>query len=320
MIPIDLQLYHIRFLLEAESTVHMCIQAGAQIRGALWYALNDIACTDTTQLSNPAHTQHCPACYLTGLQTKSPRGMNPPRPFTVRPPLGVRAEEEQIYEKGEPFQIELVIIGDAIRLFPYIVQAMRQAGQTGFGYGRGNFRLLDILNTHPVTQAQTSLLHNAQVQMPPHALTQQQVTLATEMLPTEGIRLRFLTPAEIKDKGTILRTLTFRPLFARLFERLQSLAFHYTEVTQDSAVWQSVYETLTQQASDIQRHRDDTRWIVVHSGSTRANRRHDISGLVGDVVYEGNMTPFLPYLMWGQSVHVGRNTIKGNGWYVLRAD
>lgn len=49
----DLRIHHITFVLEAQTAVHLGPQAGGQIRGSLWSALNEVACTAPSQRHNP---------------------------------------------------------------------------------------------------------------------------------------------------------------------------------------------------------------------------------------------------------------------------
>ena len=39
----------------------------------------------------------------------------------------------------------------------------------------------------------------------------------------------------------------------------------------------------------------------------------DFSGLTGEVEYEGDLSPFVPWLYAAQTLHVGRNTTFGMG-------
>ena len=48
--------------------------------------------------------------------------------------------------------------------------------------------------------------------------------------------------------------------------------------------------------------------------------RTEISGLIGRVRWEGEVAPLLPWLLWGSVLHVGKNAVKGSGYYrVIRA-
>ena len=64
--------------------------------------------------------------------------------------------------------------------------------------------------------------------------------------------------------------------------------------------------------------RDDTRWVELRSYSTRQRRATPIGGLMGRITLAcDDWRPFLPWLLWGQFTHVGKDAVKGNGWYVI---
>ena len=47
--------------------------------------------------------------------------------------------------------------------------------------------------------------------------------------------------------------------------------------------------------------------------SNRTNGKMDFSGLIGTIEYEGNLTPFVPWLYAAQRLHIGRNTTFWDG-------
>jgi hypothetical protein len=55
----------------------------------------------------------------------------------------------------------------------------------------------------------------------------------------------------------------------------------------------------------------------VMSFSSRLGRHTPIGGLVGEITFCGELGPFLPYIVWGQFTHIGKDTTKGNGWYEI---
>ncbi|MBZ0304923.1 MAG: CRISPR system precrRNA processing endoribonuclease RAMP protein Cas6, partial [Anaerolineae bacterium] len=96
----------------------------------------------------------------------------------------------------------------------------------------------------------------------------------------------------------------------------QSLAEHYSETPSSlRETWYETYRTLSQTADSLQIAYNDTQWVEARSGSRRQNRYTPIGGLIGRVRWEGEISPLLPWLLWGQSLHVGKNAVKGNGWY-----
>jgi hypothetical protein len=60
---------------------------------------------------------------------------------------------------------------------------------------------------------------------------------------------------------------------------------------------------------------NDAEWVDVWSGSKRTGRLTPTGGFVGRAVWRGGLGPYLPLLRCGEVVHVGKNAVKGDGWY-----
>ncbi len=313
----NLVVHHLHLTLQAETLVHLGPQAGAQLRGALWAALQQFACTASNIRPDPQHTQHCPMCRLMALETvEDARGNNPPRPFAVRPPLTGRIEDDRVFYTGDRFTVGINLFGDVVTLFPYICQAFYRMGEIGIGYGRGRFALQQIEAVDPLTGARIPLLQGRRIMAGPGLpLTHDKIKRSAATLPLDRITLRFLTPVFLKNQGQRLSHPDFAALIARLLERCQALELHYTERPTPQAEWRERYLALTEQAQQVRLVQDQTRWVEVGSGSRRTETRNSISGFVGEAVFEGDLSPFREWLLWGQSVHVGKNVVKGDGWY-----
>jgi len=313
----EFSIHQIEFTLQAETNVHLGTQAGSQFRGALWDHLQRIACIEPSQQNNPKHSMNCPACFLLALEIPSARGHTPPRPFVIRPPLAVRAEDDRQYTVGESFKLGVNLFGYAVKLFPYVAQAIMQIGNSGVGYHRGRYAIQQIEAVHPITGKRVDLLKNGKSEIPSQALTHDDICKTTRNWSSDSLNLRFLTPTQIYRQGKFDHRPQFAPIIARLLERLEAIHHHYTQ-TEVLLDWSETYQSLVAQADTITISLDNTRWIETKGGSRRANRLQDLSGFVGDVQFRGNITPFLPYLLWGQALHIGKNTPKGNGWYTIR--
>lgn len=309
---LQLTIYHLRFACEAQTLIHFGPQVGAQIRGALWESLQQFACTDRRAQSEPNHSAHCPMCRLMALETMtSGRGINPARPFAVQPPL-----TGSHFRSGERFTFGISLFGDVAELVPYVIQAVYRMGQVGIGYGRGQFILKQVISVNPFTQAQKHLLEDGRVMLANVLpVYDQHIVQAAATLPFSSMRLRFLTPAQIiSDRKPDLRPV-FAHLIARLLERCQSIEQNYSETAASPEIWRSLHLQFSEPTQSIRVVQDQTRWINIRSGSRRAGTSKTLSGFVGDAVFEGNLALFREWLLWGQSLHVGKNAVKGNGWY-----
>ncbi len=318
----NLAVHHLRFSLRALTLVHLGPQAGAQLRGALWAALREFACAALSLAHDQEHARSCPMCRLVALETADdPRGANPPRPFAIRPPLAARPGDDLTLYAGDRCEVGVNLFGDAVDLFPYLCQAFDRMGNLGVGYGRGRFVLEGVQAVDPLSGAAVDLLRERRfVANPGLPVTEDRVAQAARCLPTDGVTLHFLTPLQITQAGSRTLTLSFFTLIARLLERCQALEQHYGPVPTPQPVWRERYLALTEAARGVRVAEDGMKWVTVRSGSRRTGGMNSISGLVGHARLEGDLAPFREWLVWGQSVHVGKNAVKGNGWYRVLAD
>lgn len=310
----DVTIYHLRFECEAQTVVHFGPQAGAQLRGALWAALQQFACTDQQARSTPEHSALCPMCRLVALETAhGARGVNPARPFAIQPPL-----TGSYFQRGECFTFGINLFGDVRELVPYIIQAVYRIGRIGVGFSRGQFLLNRVQSANPVANLQQELLADGRITLAGLlSINREQIQAASAQLPRSSLRLRFLTPAQIVADNKFDSYPVFTHLIARLLERSQSIEAHYSRTSTSQASWKARHADLTSQAQSVRLVQNQTRWLKVRSGSRRANSSKPISGFVGDAIFEGDLAPFHEWLVWGQSLHVGKNAVKGNGWYQI---
>jgi hypothetical protein len=112
------------------------------------------------------------------------------------------------------------------------------------------------------------------------------------------VRLEFLSPTEIR--GQTLPA--FGPLFARLRDRLSTLASLY----QNEPI-RADFRALGAQANAIQ--------LLSHHLEHHqfARHRHQLRGYTGQADYAGELSPFLPWLAAAEYTGVGRHTVWGQG-------
>jgi len=314
-----------RLVVEAEVTAPIVLNEhkGSALRGAIYHALRNRFCTQRASGSDCARCpvwQVCPVCTLVSTLAPDNRlGPDAARPYTVQPPLD---EAKLTYAAGEPLTFGLTLYAEAMRLFPYLVMALYGLEEEGLGrrveanrWRRGTLRIAAIRAENPLTGQSAPVAHagEAMVQVPDIPITHDQVQRAAAACSAPELTIEFLTPARLTHRGALVKPgeLTLAVLLARLFDRLESLAQSFCDTPLSLP-----FRDLLAQAERAEPVHDGTRWVELASYSTRQGRATPIGGLMGRVSYHAeDWAPFLPWLLWGQFTHVGKDAVKGNGWY-----
>lgn len=312
----QLRVYHFSFDVCATEMISFGVQPGAQLRGAIYNALSQHFCSERGFEHIPGHQSRCPVCWL--LATEAPdndRGRDLPRPFILNPPL-----KEQVIQRGEMFSFGVTLIGDAVKTFPYLIRAVETVGCDGVGRGRGRFSIQAISAVNPLTSETISLLDGKQFTgIPDVPITNDQVKVAATYLPHDRVTLRFLTPLRIGENDRLAREPHLGVLLRRLVDRCQVMVEYFSgnATPADRNVWKMTQEHLGDLGNQAHLIANRTHWLDVHSGSRRRGTTSPIGGLVGSATWTGNLKDVIPWLLWGQSLHVGKSTVKGNGWFLI---
>jgi hypothetical protein len=333
----SLSAHHLRYTIQATEPLELEQHPGSALRGALFQALLNGFCMNkaATECATCPLVQTCPVSALVApLREEHPRGRDLPRPFVVRPPLVAAAAETDglRLEPGQQVTFGLTLIGRAGRLFPYVVLAAPGMERNGLGralrehrWRRGRFTVERIEAVHLFRGVQTPLFVRGaqQVHAPELEITAADIAKRAAALPDGLLSLRFLTPTRLTAEKSLLSRPEAGLLLRRLAERMDALEREYapdqplraSEAAPAIGRWYAVAET-----ASLQLARCDVRWVDAKSYSTRQRRMLPIGGFVGTATYTGEMLPALrELLVWGEVLHVGKNCVKGDGWYQIEA-
>lgn len=106
-------------------------------------------------------------------------------------------------------------------------------------------------------------------------------------------------------------------MIGRLIERCQMLELHYTPDPTETVAWRELHLHLQERAKAVKLTDNATRWVHVMSGSRRSDSMKPVSGLIGRAGYAGDLSEMRYWLAWGSVLHIGKNVVKGNGWYEI---
>ncbi|MCU0480194.1 MAG: CRISPR system precrRNA processing endoribonuclease RAMP protein Cas6 [Anaerolineae bacterium] len=306
-------LQHLFFTVRATESIVFQDTTGSPLRGALYQAMSENFCTEPFAIQqSPDHAKTCPTCWLLNAENpESTRGNHTARPITVEPPPA------RVYERGEKMLFGFTFIGKAQNFIPYVARAVQKMGRNGIGKGRGRFELLTITEYNPLYDAHRDLMKKWVVQAPTLQITPARIDEQVADLRPDKIIIQLITPARLTHADKLIKYPDPAVFMGRLLERVQALTTFYAENDNPATIddWRNLSTTLKAHAQTIRTTYDETEWADTWSGSARQDRYTPTGGIIGRFRWEGDLAPLLPWLLWGQSLHVGKDAIKGNGWY-----
>ncbi|MEZ5401963.1 MAG: CRISPR system precrRNA processing endoribonuclease RAMP protein Cas6 [Bryobacteraceae bacterium] len=198
-----------------------------------------------------------------------------PRPFVFRAAHldGMRVSP------GAEFGFDLHLFGGELE--PYRAALVR-LGEEGFGPGRGRARLVRVES--------------------------REVRVCLEAERASRLRVRFLTPTELKADEGLAAWPEFGVLFGRARDRVATLARLY-----GSGAIECDFRGMGERARDVAMTACRVAPVEVERRSARTGQTHAIGGFVGEAEYEGTLGEFVPWLRAAAWTGVGRQTVWGKG-------
>lgn len=309
-----------RFVLRARTHAVLPPYLGSTLRGAFGHAFRALACA--------THRPTCDGCQLRG-DCVYPRTFEPtpppdadrlrnlsniPRPFVLEPPPW--GSSERVAE-GDELSWSLTLFGNDHESLPWFITTVRRMAEVGLGAdrarGAGRFALEQVsyLSPHgcdvPLYDPRSGTVKRSPPPVPVSDWKRPQD-------PVSRVRIHFLTPFRAQQQGRIVTTFHPYVLIRSILSRVSTLTFFYDRGrTLDVA-----FRSLLDSTASIRVAEDHTRWEDWARWSSRQDRRMAFGGLMGSVVLEGDPAPFLPWLLAGQVLHVGKNVTFGLGRYEVR--
>lgn len=255
-------------------------------RGVFGLALRHVTCQPECRDPDTC-SWHPPCSYRTMFAPQTldgPSGLRqPPRPFVLRP-------------HGLSLGVHLFIPGNRYRTA--IGKTIAEIARLGVGPERQPLRINGVTWEPP---RWCPLSANATV--------------------TEGdqqrLQVSFLTPTELKADGESVCEPLFSTLFARIRDRVATLASLYGGASSSLPI---DFAGLGKRAHAIRLVSHNLRWESRQRRSAHTGQSHALGGFLGTAVYEGNLNEFRPWLEAARWTGAGRHTVWGHGALSLTWD
>jgi hypothetical protein len=305
----DFALIRVRFWMEAGDPLYFPPdKAGNVLRGAFGTIFRRLACAPECRgVATCPIRQSCP--YAQVFEPQAARGEGPsglrdwPRPFVFRASWlrGVVAPGARFHFDAHLFDVRRALV-------PYFVLTFAQLAREGLGPGRGKaaLRRVEALDEREQTAA---LVFDGESLREPETLPLIRISLDDPGRDAVSrLRVRFVTPTELKSGQEPVARPEFGPLFRRIRDRLSTLRALY-----GAGPLEVDFRAIGERAAKVELVRWEGRIVETERRSGRTGQRHPIGGFLGEAEYAGELTEFVPYLEAARWAGVGRHTVWGNG-------
>jgi len=302
-LPKNFRLVKCDFSLNLEKETILSSFLGSTLRGGFGSVFRRIVCiTKETYCKNCILKDKCVYSYLFESPGENTRYTYIPHPFVIESPFFIERPVHSLC-------FNLILFGNAIDYLPYFIYTFEELGNIGIGKDRQKYKIKEVTSKGSlVYDGETKILQNSPA---PIMGDEIEAEIDSYKNSVHQLTLDFITPVRIKEKGRFTDRLDFAILFKNLTRRISLLSkYHCGEE------WNAGEKV----PSDIKTKASNLFWRDLERYSSRQGMRMKLGGVMGEITFEGNLSPYLPLLRLGEYTHIGKATAFGLGKYEIKLD
>lgn len=289
----------LRAIFEARGEGYLPEYLGSTVRGIIGHCFRDFVCyTKSLKCLDCEKKEDC--SFVQNFSNTGGKG-GAINPFV----LYVHTQGRTEWKTGDECIFDLTLFGHAA-LQPHIyLDALQNMEKKGWGAGRIFFslkRVCDYDNGTLLLAGKQSWLRN----LAPHAMIIQERNV-------RAVLVAFDTPARIVSGERLFTSLPFSTLIQIILRRFLLV----TQVCTGREIkWEE--EVILRDAETIKTVEEEWKTVNFSRYSmNQAGNKLELPGRKGWVLYEGDLSRFVPILEAGKYLHVGKNSTIGFGHYQL---
>lgn len=310
------KLAQFKFFLIVQDRIRLPAYKGSTFRGGFGHAFKKIVCVSREKICESCMLkQKCAYSYIfetpppsdTKIMRKYPYA---PHPFVITPPL----EEEREYNQGDTLCFGLTLIGKSVEFLPYFIYTFDELGQIGIGRGRGKYKLVEVKGKKNHTEGEVIYSSSDKIlrqNIKSVGLEDILNSFSNPSLP-DLLTINFITPTRLKFEGRLSGTLEFHILIRNMLRRISLLSYFHCgeEMNLD-------FKSLIEKSYEVKVKKSNLQWFDWERYSNRQETKMMMGGFKGPITFEGEFGTFLPFLLLGEYIHVGKGTSFGLGKYQI---
>ena len=319
----DFKAAKFNFEIKTENDVVLPDYKGSTFRGVFGHIFKDVMCI--------SHSGECGECNFDKVcmfkkifdspppsDSQKLRNYSAvPHPYVIEPPL----DQKNFYKKNDIIKFSLILIGQAISLFPYFAYSFGLAGKKGIGrQKKGKFIITKIINEkdkevlYYYKNDELKSLNNYYSINDFISENNTGSNFYTDADKDErfSVNLKFITPTRIMFNEKLVSELEFHIYVRNALRRIANLNFFHC--INDVGGLELDFNYYIEKSLDIS-SKKSLKWYSLDRYSNRQKTHMKLSGFTGDILFENVLYEYLWIIKLGELIHIGKNTTFGHGKY-----
>ncbi|MDR3049653.1 MAG: CRISPR system precrRNA processing endoribonuclease RAMP protein Cas6 [Elusimicrobiota bacterium] len=287
------------FYLKAQEDMLLPSYKGSMFRGGFGQVFKSLNCVNrlSKECKNCPVAKTCAYKYI--FETSDANDI--PRPYVFETDFA----DKRNYKKDEIFNFTLLLFGKAMEFAPHFIFSFIELGKIGFASRKYKFAL------EKVTDNSGNVLFDGK-----EICKKADIICAKDLIDNAKIRkninkieLEFITLFRLEIGGKLIKSPNFIDIVKVLTRRINTIGKYHCESKE-----QINHLELINKANDIAME-SHLGWFDWTRYSARQKRTMEFGGVLGNIVLSGDLEIFIPYLIIGSFIHIGKNCTFGLGKY-----
>ncbi len=226
-----------------------------------------------------------------------------PRPYIIEVPFN----DKRSFKKGETIQFTIVLLGKAINYLPHFIFTFIELGKKGLTKKQYKFELVKVTDIdNNIVFQDNKIIKKGKV------LSWDEILKNTKLNIKNKLTLDFTTPLRLSENNELVSDISFSLIIKKLLKRINDICeFHCDKFNKIET------KTIIEKAKSIDIVLNNLEWKDWIRYSNRQKRKMLFGGLLGNITFKGDFKEFLPYIILGSYIHIGKNCTFGQGKYEI---
>lgn len=226
-----------------------------------------------------------------------------PRPYIIEVPFN----DKRSFKKGETIKFTIVLLGKAINYLPHFIFTFIELGKKGLTKKQYKFELEKVIDADD-----SIVFQDNKIVKKGKVLSWDEILKNTKLNIINKLTLNFITPLRLSENNDLVSNVSFSLIIKKLLKRINDICkFHCNKFDKIED------KPFIEKAKNIDVVLNNLKWKDWIRYSNRQKTKMTFGGLLGNITFKGNFEDFLPYIILGSYIHIGKNCTFGQGKYEI---